>query len=152
MTELSKKHMKCDNLSPLSEHWGFISLTQQLFVCRCAFWNHIETDCTLLDLWAIDEILSYTYYMLINNTPFIQCESILSIVTSICWNTLTTYTSVSQVVFSRHCSPCDIKELLCTSSNIPRYFVLFLTLFIYFFTYRWPHSLTVILRILENIL
>lgn len=25
-----------------------------------------------------------------------------------------------QVVFSRHCSPCDIKELLCSSSNIPR--------------------------------
>ncbi|XP_070290065.1 high affinity cGMP-specific 3',5'-cyclic phosphodiesterase 9A isoform X2 [Salvelinus sp. IW2-2015] len=28
--------------------------------------------------------------------------------------------SFSQVVFSRHCSPCDIKELLCSSSNIPR--------------------------------
>uniref|UniRef100_A0A4W4GC71 Phosphodiesterase n=1 Tax=Electrophorus electricus TaxID=8005 RepID=A0A4W4GC71_ELEEL len=24
------------------------------------------------------------------------------------------------VLFSRHCSPCDIKELLCSSSNIPR--------------------------------
>ncbi|KPP63354.1 hypothetical protein Z043_118401, partial [Scleropages formosus] len=24
------------------------------------------------------------------------------------------------VVFSRHCSPCDIRELLCLSSNIPR--------------------------------
>uniref|UniRef100_A0A3B3VMT8 High affinity cGMP-specific 3',5'-cyclic phosphodiesterase 9A n=1 Tax=Poecilia latipinna TaxID=48699 RepID=A0A3B3VMT8_9TELE len=24
-----------------------------------------------------------------------------------------------QVVFSRHCSPCDIKELLCSSSNLP---------------------------------
>ncbi|XP_055735428.1 high affinity cGMP-specific 3',5'-cyclic phosphodiesterase 9A-like isoform X5 [Salvelinus fontinalis] len=27
---------------------------------------------------------------------------------------------VQKVVFSRHCSPCDIKELLCSSSNIPR--------------------------------
>ncbi|ROL53327.1 High affinity cGMP-specific 3',5'-cyclic phosphodiesterase 9A, partial [Anabarilius grahami] len=26
------------------------------------------------------------------------------------------------VLFSRHCSPCDIKELLCSSSNIPRAF------------------------------
>ncbi|CAB1348522.1 unnamed protein product [Coregonus sp. 'balchen'] len=26
---------------------------------------------------------------------------------------------VQKVVFSRHCSPCDIKELLCSSSNIP---------------------------------
>ncbi|GAA6065500.1 high affinity cGMP-specific 3',5'-cyclic phosphodiesterase 9A isoform X1, partial [Tachysurus ichikawai] len=25
-----------------------------------------------------------------------------------------------QVIFSRHCSPCDIRELLCTSSNITR--------------------------------
>ncbi|KAM7413313.1 hypothetical protein PAMA_020617 [Pampus argenteus] len=28
---------------------------------------------------------------------------------------------VQKVVFSRHCSPCDIKELLCSSSNIPRF-------------------------------
>uniref|UniRef100_A0A3B3WWP4 Phosphodiesterase n=1 Tax=Poecilia mexicana TaxID=48701 RepID=A0A3B3WWP4_9TELE len=27
---------------------------------------------------------------------------------------------VQKVVFSRHCSPCDIKELLCSSSNLPR--------------------------------
>ncbi|TRY64855.1 hypothetical protein DNTS_006188 [Danionella cerebrum] len=27
---------------------------------------------------------------------------------------------VQKVLFSRHCSPCDIKELLCSSSNIPR--------------------------------
>uniref|UniRef100_A0A8C9V1D6 Phosphodiesterase n=1 Tax=Scleropages formosus TaxID=113540 RepID=A0A8C9V1D6_SCLFO len=27
---------------------------------------------------------------------------------------------VQKVVFSRHCSPCDIRELLCLSSNIPR--------------------------------
>lgn len=34
-----------------------------------------------------------------------------------------------QVVFSRHCSPCDIKELLYSSSNIPRFpFSLFLSL------------------------
>uniref|UniRef100_A0A3Q3QC52 High affinity cGMP-specific 3',5'-cyclic phosphodiesterase 9A n=1 Tax=Monopterus albus TaxID=43700 RepID=A0A3Q3QC52_MONAL len=26
---------------------------------------------------------------------------------------------VQKVVFSQHCSPCDIKELLCSSSNIP---------------------------------
>uniref|UniRef100_A0A3Q3FJU6 Phosphodiesterase n=1 Tax=Kryptolebias marmoratus TaxID=37003 RepID=A0A3Q3FJU6_KRYMA len=26
---------------------------------------------------------------------------------------------VQKVVFSRHCSPCDIRELLCSSSNIP---------------------------------
>uniref|UniRef100_A0A8C1ADB2 PDEase domain-containing protein n=1 Tax=Cyprinus carpio carpio TaxID=630221 RepID=A0A8C1ADB2_CYPCA len=27
---------------------------------------------------------------------------------------------VQRVIFSRHCSPCDIKELLCSSSNIAR--------------------------------
>uniref|UniRef100_A0A8C7Z6D5 High affinity cGMP-specific 3',5'-cyclic phosphodiesterase 9A n=1 Tax=Oryzias sinensis TaxID=183150 RepID=A0A8C7Z6D5_9TELE len=27
---------------------------------------------------------------------------------------------IFQVLFSRHCSSCDIKELLCSSSNIPR--------------------------------
>ncbi|XP_076866764.1 high affinity cGMP-specific 3',5'-cyclic phosphodiesterase 9A isoform X2 [Brachyhypopomus gauderio] len=27
---------------------------------------------------------------------------------------------VQRVIFSRHCSPCDIRELLCTSSNIAR--------------------------------
>ncbi|XP_048839076.1 high affinity cGMP-specific 3',5'-cyclic phosphodiesterase 9A [Brienomyrus brachyistius] len=27
---------------------------------------------------------------------------------------------VQKVLFSRHCSPCDIRELLCSSSNIPR--------------------------------
>ncbi|PWA20391.1 hypothetical protein CCH79_00003811 [Gambusia affinis] len=27
---------------------------------------------------------------------------------------------VQKVVFSQHCSPCDIKELLCSSSNLPR--------------------------------
>ncbi|KAJ8276623.1 hypothetical protein COCON_G00083750 [Conger conger] len=27
---------------------------------------------------------------------------------------------VQKVIFSRHCSPCDIRELLCSSSNIPR--------------------------------
>ncbi|XDV32360.1 hypothetical protein PO909_003207 [Leuciscus waleckii] len=27
---------------------------------------------------------------------------------------------MQKVLFSRHCSPCDIKELLCSSSNIPR--------------------------------
>uniref|UniRef100_A0AAY5F6L7 PDEase domain-containing protein n=1 Tax=Electrophorus electricus TaxID=8005 RepID=A0AAY5F6L7_ELEEL len=27
---------------------------------------------------------------------------------------------VQRVIFSRHCSPCDIRELLCTSSNISR--------------------------------
>ncbi|TRY92096.1 hypothetical protein DNTS_022018, partial [Danionella cerebrum] len=27
---------------------------------------------------------------------------------------------LQRVIFSRHCSPCDIKDLLCSSSNIPR--------------------------------
>ncbi|MGH0162313.1 UNVERIFIED_CONTAM: hypothetical protein FKN15_042557 [Acipenser sinensis] len=32
---------------------------------------------------------------------------------------LTIAVCFTQVMFSRHCSPCDIKELLCSSSNIP---------------------------------
>ncbi|RXM94331.1 High affinity cGMP-specific 3',5'-cyclic phosphodiesterase 9A [Acipenser ruthenus] len=33
---------------------------------------------------------------------------------------ITFIADIRQVMFSRHCSPCDIKELLCSSSNIPR--------------------------------
>ncbi|RVE64814.1 hypothetical protein OJAV_G00129520 [Oryzias javanicus] len=43
---------------------------------------------------------------------------------SSCYAPRTIYLDVNgkmqKVLFSRHCSPCDIKELLCSSSNIPR--------------------------------
>lgn len=131
--------MKFDNLPALSEHQSLRWKPLQLFVCRCA----LDTDCTVLDLWATEKVFSITCDIIVINTAtfspknhFIQYKSAAFclyfhymstnkaslylkkeiIIRAVC---------ILQVVFSRHCSPCDIKELLCSSSNIPRSVVLF---------------------------
>lgn len=60
------------------------------------------------------------------NNQLTQCESVCFWHNFHIWtNTSIKELCISQVVFSRHCSPCDIKELLCSSSNIARFVVLF---------------------------